>query len=1305
MPPRLTFNHHWLARYAAALAAVGAGLLLRQGLTALVGEGLPTYITFYPVIMAVALLGGFGPGLLATFATALAVDYWLLPPVHALGIASLVDAVGLAFFTGMGVFMSVVAELYRRARQKVVAHDTQVFLREGREAPPRLSGQGLLLSAGLVASLTVLAAVGWRSARNMGAVAEADRWEAHAHLVIQEWDRLLSALKDAETGQRGYLLTGEEKYLEPYQAALGREQTNLADLRQLTQDNPRQQQRVTGIEALIQEKLAELKQTIEIRRAQGLPPALVIVETDKGKIVMDQIRQQIAEAEDEEARLLQQRAAVKRAEVGETLQALLAGGVFSLILLTTVFLFLIQENRRRRQAEAELRRHRNDLQKTVTARTVDLSQANESLRKSEQQFRTLAESIPNLAWRANGDGYITWYNQRWYEYTGTTPEQMEGWGWQSVHDPHTLPAVLERWKASLATAQPFDMTFPLRGADGVFRPFLTRVMPLQDAQGRVQQWFGTNTDISDQIQAEKTEQRLNAELRQRVAELQAANDEVQASRRAALSLAEDALEARKQAERVNADLQKANQSLDASHRAALNLMDDAVRARRRAEQAGAELRRVAEQRRLALEAADLGAWDYHFRTGDVFWDQRCREMWGIPQSDHVDYSAAISRIHPDDRVGVDAAVKEALAGRDGGHYHREFRVVWPNGSVHWVASHGHVYFQGEGNERKPIRFIGANLEITLQKEAQAALQAANEELERRVAARTAELRTKSLYARSLLEASLDPLVTISPDGEITDVNRATEEVTGISRERLVGTDFSDYFTEPAKAEAGYQQVLAEGLVRDYPLTIRHASGRTTDVLYNATVYRDEAGAVQGVFAAARDITERKQAERRRDFTTALLGLFAQKSAAPDYLHSVMDVIRRWTNCQAIGIRILDEHGEIPYETCAGFEPEFLELENRLSLKRDNCCCIRAISQAFEEPDQALVTPGGSYRCDDAIAYADSLPPEKRARFRGNCMKFGFASLAVIPICYRDAVIGAVHLADHRPAQFPLPAVEFLEAMTPLIGEAMHRFQTEAELARHRDQLEVLVRQRTAELTDANTRLQQTAEDLKRSNRDLEQFAYVASHDLQEPLRAVGGYVKLLERRLSGSLDDRAREFIAGAFEGAVRMERLIRDLLAFSRAGSRGGEFVPTDLGVGLQWALNNLHASINSAQATITHDPLPTVNVDGTQIMQVFQNLIGNALKFHGETPPIIHVGAQRQEGRWVFSVRDNGIGIEPEYFEKIFQLFQRLHTRKQYAGTGIGLAICKRIVERHGGTIWVESQPGQGSTFYFSIPEATAR
>jgi PAS domain S-box-containing protein len=253
-------------------------------------------------------------------------------------------------------------------------------------------------------------------------------------------------------------------------------------------------------------------------------------------------------------------------------------------------------------------------------------------------------------------------------------------------------------------------------------------------------------------------------------------------------------------------------------------------------------------------------------------------------------------------------------------------------------------------------------------------------------------------------------------------------------------------------------------------------------------------------------------------------------------------------------------------------------------------------------------------------------------------------------------------------------------------------------------VQVLLRDIT-ERKRAQAALQQTTEDLQRSNRDLEQFAYVASHDLQEPLRAVGGYVKLLEHRFPDKLDATARGYIAGAFDGATRMERLISDLLAYSRVATRGEDFLPADLEDALGQALRNLEAGIEAAQATVTHDPLPTLPVDAGQIRQLFQNLIGNALKFNGEQPPRIHIGAQRQEGRWVFSVRDNGIGIDPRYYEKIFQVFQRLHTRKDYPGTGIGLAICKKIVERHGGTIWVESQPDQGATFYFSIPEALGR
>jgi two-component system, sensor histidine kinase and response regulator len=248
-------------------------------------------------------------------------------------------------------------------------------------------------------------------------------------------------------------------------------------------------------------------------------------------------------------------------------------------------------------------------------------------------------------------------------------------------------------------------------------------------------------------------------------------------------------------------------------------------------------------------------------------------------------------------------------------------------------------------------------------------------------------------------------------------------------------------------------------------------------------------------------------------------------------------------------------------------------------------------------------------------------------------------------------------------------------------------------------------QRNTELTKAREELETKAQELTRSNNELEQFAYVVSHDLQEPLRMVGSYLALIEKRYSEKLDDKAHEFIGFAVDGAKRMQRLIQDLLTYSRVGTRGKPFAPTKCEEVLAAALANLQVAIEESHAAVTHDPLPTVDADETQLLQLFQNLIGNALKFCKDKAPAIHVSAKQQAERWLFSVRDNGIGIEPQHYERIFVVFQRLHGREEYPGTGIGLAVCKKIVERHGGRIWVESQPGQGSTFFFRLPSRTEK
>ena len=243
-----------------------------------------------------------------------------------------------------------------------------------------------------------------------------------------------------------------------------------------------------------------------------------------------------------------------------------------------------------------------------------------------------------------------------------------------------------------------------------------------------------------------------------------------------------------------------------------------------------------------------------------------------------------------------------------------------------------------------------------------------------------------------------------------------------------------------------------------------------------------------------------------------------------------------------------------------------------------------------------------------------------------------------------------------------------------------------------------------EQKNAEDELKRTVTELARSNSELEQFAYVASHDLQEPLRAVAGCVEILECDYRGQLDARAGELIQHTVEGARRMQTLIQDLLAYSRVGTRGQPFQLTDANGALQQAMLNLSTAIHESDAIITHDALPRLQADPIQLSQLLQNLIGNSIKFCTGHRPEIHLGAQRQDRGWLFSVRDNGIGLDPQYRDRIFVIFQRLHTRTEYPGTGIGLAICKRIVERHGGRIWVESQLGQGATFYFTIPDKGA-
>jgi len=284
--------------------------------------------------------------------------------------------------------------------------------------------------------------------------------------------------------------------------------------------------------------------------------------------------------------------------------------------------------------------------------------------------------------------------------------------------------------------------------------------------------------------------------------------------------------------------------------------------------------------------------------------------------------------------------------------------------------------------------------------------------------------------------------------------------------------------------------------------------------------------------------------------------------------------------------------------------------------------------------------------------------------------------------------------------YALGAIDYM--FKPVVREILRaKVAAFIELFQQKDALQRAL----ARAQEAESKLTRQAVDLRRSNEELEQFAYVASHDLKEPLRMVTSYVQLLSRRYKGKLDKDADEFIGFAVEGVDRMRALIDDLLKYSRVGTRREPFTLTDCGATLDVVRSNLEVAIAESGARIDVGPLPIIMADGRQLEQLFQNLLANAIKFRGERAPEIQVSAQRcNDGHppgWQFTVRDNGIGLDPRFAEKIFLIFQRLHQRGEYPGTGIGLAVCKKIVAGHGGAIWVESQPGAGATFHFTVAD----
>lgn len=357
-------------------------------------------------------------------------------------------------------------------------------------------------------------------------------------------------------------------------------------------------------------------------------------------------------------------------------------------------------------------------------------------------------------------------------------------------------------------------------------------------------------------------------------------------------------------------------------------------------------------------------------------------------------------------------------------------------------------------------------------------------------------------------------------------------------------------------------------------------------------------------------------------------------------------------------------------------------------------------------DNATALACGQWLCHQSCWGDASLVSIKTAEPVDIACNGGIRAYAV-PISAGDEIIGSISFGYGDPPRDPVKLAE-LAAAYGVAADVLHKRALAYEsrpaaiiqVAKRRLQSAARLIGQIVERKQVEQELAEQTRQLARSNADLQQFAYVASHDLQEPLRMIGSFTQLIAKRYKGNLDSDADEYIFYVVDGVARMKRLINDLLEYSRVGTNAKAIEPIDCQEALKRVLASLQFAIEETGAVVTHGLLPTVSADDTQLGQLFQNLIGNAIKFHGDQPPRISVQADRAEDEWVFSVSDNGIGMDSQYFDRIFVVFQQLHTSDKYSGTGIGLAICKKIVERHGGRIWVESTPGVGTTFYFTLP-----
>src|SRR5580700_8626422 len=994
------------------------------------------------------------------------------------------------------------------------------------------------VQAAFGSAIAVLLVVGAISYRGIAVSGAADIWVRHSQEVIENLQNLRLEMQRVQSSSLGFVLTGDENAQRNNQDAARRAEQIETNLRNLTVDNPTQQRSITTVVRLADQRIQSAQSVINLRLSKGEEAAADSVRAADGERIMGEFKEAVQQMEQEEQRLLALRDADAKRHVTQTKVVLILGTVLGLLVAAGAGWAVQCDQSARESAE-------------------------EALREGEEGFRNLANNMPQLAWMADEKGSIFWYNDRWFEYTGSTLQEMSGWAWRkALHTDH-VQRVVDKITHCFQTGQDWEDTFPLRGKDGTYRLFLSKAVPIRNPQGKVLRWFGTNTDIGE-------------------------NKESGAKYRGLLEAAPDAMVVVNQSGEI-----------------------------------------------VLLNVQAEKQFGYH---RDELVGQKVKNI--IPEG-------FAERLVAD---GTRSAA-EALAQQIGTGI--ELIARRKNGSEFPIEIMLSPLESAEG-----VLVTAAIRDISVRREAEK------------------HLALMEGRYRGLLEAAPDAMVVVNPGGKIVLLNVQAEKQFGYRRDELVGQQVKNIIPEGfaerliADGLRSVEDALAQQIGTGIELIARRKNGSEFPIEIMLSPLESAEGIL--VTAAIRDISVRREAEKHLALMEGRYrGLL---EAAPD----AMVVVNPRGDIVLLNVQAEKQFGyrrdELVGQKVKNIIPEgFAERLVADGLRSAEDALAQQIGTGIELiarrkngsefPIEIMLSPLDSAEGILVTAAIRDISVRREAdkhlalmegRYRGLLEAAPDAMVVVNPSgdivllnvqaekqfgYHRDELVGQ-RMKDIIPAGFAERLIA--DALRSAEDALAQQIGTGIELtARRKDGSEfpieimpsplesaegILVTAAIRDITMrklAEAHLLYKVEELNRSNEELGQFAYIASHDLQEPLRMVASYTQLLARRYKGRLDSDADEFITFAVDGANRMQRLIQDLLAYSRVGTKGKDLLDTSSEDALQQALINLRGAIKDSGALVTHDPLPGVLADEMQLIQLFQNLVGNGIKYQNPGIPKIHIAA----------------------------------------------------------------------------------